>query len=339
MPVVPSLPWPSTLGAGEVFGNTVIGIAANRCANTWGSAVNLANVDLNLLVALDALLTERNVTRAAARLGMTQPGMSNALGRLRRMFSDPLLVRQGRNLSLTPQAEALLDPLAKILDLIQHTLENRAAFDPDKDSRSFTISASDYATLVLVGPLVRRLAVEAPGVTVHVLPRAPEAAQLLRSDEVDFVIEPKELMPAGKFPGLHLLGDRWSCAVWVGNAQVVDQMTMETYLRLPHVIYSIGQSLSLPDRYLRERNVQRTVEFSVESFLLASFLLQGTCLTTLLPCRTRPYLQAASEIRMLEPPLQLPRITEWLWWHPRHEFEPGHSWLRARFAEVASDIR
>ena len=301
--------------------------------------MNLANVDLNLLVALDALLTERNVTRAASRLGMTQPGMSNALGRLRRMFADPLLVRQGRNLSLTPQAEALLDPLAKILALIQHTLEDRAAFDPKKDCRSFTVSASDYATLVLVAPLVRRLAIDAPGVTVHVLPRAPEAAQLLRSDEVDFIIEPKELMPAAKFPGLQLLGDRWSCAVWVDNADVGERMTIETYLRLPHVIYSIGQSLSLPDRYLRQKGVPRTVQFSVESFLLAPFLLKGTSLTTLLPCRTRSYLQAASEIRMLEPPLELPRITEWLWWHPRHDPEPGHSWFRARFAEVASDIR
>ncbi|SCL26979.1 DNA-binding transcriptional regulator, LysR family [Micromonospora rhizosphaerae] len=301
--------------------------------------MNLANVDLNLLVALDALLTERNVTRAAARLGMTQPGMSNALGRLRRMLADPLLVRQGRNLSLTPQAEALLDPLAKILSLIQHTLEDRATFDPKKDSRSFTISASDYATLVLVGPLVRRLAVDAPGVTVHVFPRAPEAAQLLRSGEVDFVIEPKELMPAAEFPGLQLLGDRWSCAVWVDNVEVEKKMTMETYLRLPHVIYSIGRSLSLPDRYLQERNIRRRVESSVDSFLLAAFLLKGTSLTTLLPHRTRPYLQVASEIRMLEPPLELPEITEWLWWHPRHDLDPGHTWLRTRFAEVASDIR
>lgn len=301
--------------------------------------MNLANVDLNLLVALDALLTERNVTRAASRLGMTQPGMSNALGRLRRMFDDPLLVRQGRSFSLTPQAEALLDPLAEILTLIRHTLEDRAAFDPKKDRCSFTISASDYATLVLVGPLVRRLAVDAPGVTVHVLPRAPEAPELLRSDEVDFVIEPKELMPAAKFPGLHLLGDRWSCAVWVGNAEIGETMTTETYLRLPHLIYSIGQSLSLPDRYLQKSGVCRNIEFTVESFLLAPFLLKGTTLTTLLPHRTRPYVQAASEIRMLEPPLELPGITEWLWWHPRHTSDPSHSWFRTRFAEVASHIR
>ena len=114
---------------------------------------------------------------------------------------------------------------------------------------------------------------------------------------------------------------------------------MEPYPRLPHVIYSIGQSLSLPDRYLKDLDVRRRIEFSVESFLLAPFLLKGTSLTTLLPHRTRPYLQAASEIRMLEPPLELPRITEWLWWHPRHDLDPGHSWLRARFAEVAADIR
>lgn len=300
--------------------------------------MNLANVDLNLLVALDALLAERNVTRAAARLGMTQPGMSNALGRLRRMFADPLLVRHGRDFSLTPQAEALLDPLAQILNLVRHTLADRVTFDPTKDSRSFTISASDYATLVLVGPLIRHLAVEAPGVTVHVSPRAPEAVQLLRSGEVDFVIEPKELMPASEFPGLRLLGDRWSCAVWMDNADVDETMTMEAYLRLPHVIYSIGQSLSLPDRYLRERNIHRRIESSVESFLLAAFLLKGTSLTTLLPYRARPYLQVASEIRMLEPPLELPEITEWLWWHPKYDRDPGHAWFRARFADVAAEI-
>ena len=152
--------------------------------------MSLSGVDLNLLVALDALLAERSVTRAASRLGLSQPGMSNTLARLRKLFGDPLLVREGLTLVPTPRAESLRQPVADALSLIQHALDNRPGFDPATDHATFTVSCSDYSLLMLIGPLVRRLAAAAPGLTIQVLPRASDAVRLLRDGEVDLVIEP-----------------------------------------------------------------------------------------------------------------------------------------------------
>ena len=126
-------------------------------------AMNLGGIDLNLLVALDALLSERSVTRAAQRVGLSQPGMSNALARLRRVFGDPLLVRRGAALVPTARAEALAGPVREALALISGAIDAPAAFDPARDHRSFRVSCSDYSVLMLIGPLVRGLAADAPG--------------------------------------------------------------------------------------------------------------------------------------------------------------------------------
>lgn len=302
--------------------------------------MRLSSIDLNLLVALDALLSERNVTRAAKRVGMTQPGMSNALQRLRRLFDDELLVRSGRTFLLSSQGEALVAPIADILKRIHETLESRVSFNPDQDERHFSISASDYATLVLIGPLVRRLSMETPGVTVDVEPRSSDVLGLLESDKVDFVIEPVQLMAGIKFPRRRLLHDHWLSAVWVGNSEVGSQMTKKTFLTLGHVIYSIGQNqqLALPDQFLRASGVDRKIEYSVPSFLLAPFLLKGTNLTTLVLSRTQPSIEQSGDIKLVTPPYPVPDITEYLWWHPRRTTDTAHIWFRNKIAEVAAQI-
>jgi LysR family nod box-dependent transcriptional activator len=137
------------------------------------------------------------------------------------------------------------------------------------------------------------------------------------------------------------LRDRWLCAVWTGNSEVADTMTMEIFERLPHLIYSIGagRALSLADEHLARAGVQRRIRFRVESFLVAPFLLTGTSLTTLVPERTGPILEATGDIRLLDPPIALPKLTEALWWHPRHTLDPAHMWLRTVFESVAAELR
>src|SRR5215470_18875421 len=182
--------------------------------------MNFGSLDFNLFVALDALLSERSVTRAAQRVGLSQPGMSNALARLRRHFDDPLLVRQGAGLVPTARAEALRGPVHEALELIRGALDAPSAFDPATDRRSFRLSCSDYSVLMIIGPLVRALAAEAPGVLVEVLPRLADAGQALVDREVDLVIEPPEIMGDVDLESLRLWDDRWACCVWEGNAQV-----------------------------------------------------------------------------------------------------------------------
>src|SRR5947199_5186305 len=302
--------------------------------------MGLSGVDLNLLVALDALLAERSVTRAASRLGLSQPGMSNTLARLRKLFGDPLLVREGMALVPTPRAEALREPVREALGLIQQALAGRPGFDPARDRATFTVSCSDYSLLMLIGPLVRRLAAAAPGLTIQVLPRVADAVRLLRDGEADLVIEPAEIMPGVTLPSLRLFADRWICCVWEGTTEVGEVMTVETYLRLGHLVYSAvrGHPVSIVDTYLAQARVSRRTEFTVESFLLAPFLLQGTDLVAVVPERAAGHLRRTADVRFLEPPPPLPGITERLWWNPRPTMDPAHAWLRARIAEIATEL-
>jgi LysR family transcriptional regulator, nod-box dependent transcriptional activator len=304
--------------------------------------MNLAGMDLNLLVALDALLSERSVTRAAERVGLSQPGMSNALARLRRLLDDPLLVRRGAAMVPTARAEALNAPVREALALIRGALESPAPFDPGRDARRFRLSCSDYSVLMVVGPLVRRLAAEAPAVTVEVLPRLADAGRALIDGEVDLVIEPAEIMGREDLPATRLWDDRWMCCVWEGNTRVGERMSLDDYTALGHLIYSMGgtgQPIALPDVHLARLGVPRRIEVSVESFLLAPFLLQGTELVALVPARAEGYLRRTGAIRLLDPPVEIPTLVEMLWWHPRSSADPAHEWMRARIAEAADGVR
>ena len=303
--------------------------------------MNLSGLDLNLLVAFDALLSERSVTRAAQRVGLSQPGMSNALGRLRRLLNDPLLVRQGATLVPTARAEALVAPVHEALELIRGALDAPLRFDPATDRRSFRLSCSDYSVLMLIGPLVRALAAEAPAVVVEVVPRLADAPRALANGDVDLVIEPPEIMGDADLESLRLWDDYWACCVWEGNTHVGKRMTLERYTALGHLIYSMGgagQPVALPDLHLGRLGIPRRIEVSVESFLLAPFLLQGTDLVTLIPKRAEAFLRRIGDIRVLESPIDLPGLVETLWWHSRSTTDPAHTWLRTRIGAVASTL-
>jgi LysR family transcriptional regulator, nod-box dependent transcriptional activator len=303
--------------------------------------MNLAGLDLNLLVALDALLSERSVTRAARRVGLSQPGMSNALARLRGAFDDPLLVRQGAVFVPTSRAEALAGPVRDALALIRGAIDTPAAFDASRDHSAFRLSCSDYSVLMLIGPLVRALAADAPGLSIEVLPRLADAGRALSSGSVDLVIEPPEIMGRTDLPTIRLWDDRWMCCVWDGNARVGERMTLDVFTSLGHLIYSMGgggQPVALPDLALSRLRIDRRIDLSVESFLLAPFLLQETDLVTLVPARAETFLRRTGAIRLLEPPVEIPELVEMLWWHPRGSADPAHAWLRTRIGELAKSL-
>ncbi|VIO66599.1 Nodulation protein D 2 [Bradyrhizobium ivorense] len=303
--------------------------------------LNLRNVDLNLLVVLDALLNERNVSRAGERIGLSQSAVSAALARLRDMFHDPLLVRVGRDLALTRNAEELIVPLRETLDRIETRLLQKPRFDPGADVRTFSISASDYAGLVLLAPLVRAVAAEAPNVTIHLLPRSRDPARILQANQADLVIEPSELFGDSEFLSAALMSDRWLCALDADNPAVREgEITQEQFLRLPHLVYGIGRDrqLNLADQYLAQLGIQRQIDVTVESFLLAPFLIQGTQLVTHVLERAAKRLIPTSSIRLVESPFDVPDIHEAMFWHPRHTTDPGHLWLRERLKAIAKEL-
>ena len=194
---------------------------------------------------------------------------------------------------------------------------------------------------MIIGPLVRLLAGEAPGVTVEVLPRLADAARALADGDVDLVIEPPEIMGREDLPALRLWDDRWECCVWEGNERVGDRMTLERLhlARASHLpMGGAGQPVALPDMHLARLGVPRRIEVSVESFLIAPHLLEGTELVALVPKRAESWLRRTGDIRLLEPPVDFPVLVEMLWWHPRSSADPGHAWMRGRIAEAGGTV-
>lgn len=301
--------------------------------------MNLNGVDLNLLVALDALLAERNVTRAAERLSIGQPAMSAALNRLRKLFDDPLLVREGADLVVTPLAETLARPVHEAISAIHSVLAVRGAFDPEFDHRTFTVVASDYVGLVLVRPLLRRLARVAPRVRLVVRPVLPDFLTQLRRDQVDLAVVPRELMPErSELPQAELFRDRYVCAVSADNRTVGDRLSVTEFAALPHLASNGGALPALGQRQLDSLGLHPSAEISTQTSLLAPLLLAGTDLVTLVLERLGHLLRNTAGIRLVEPPTPLQTITECMFWSPRRADDPSHRWLREQILLVTQEL-
>jgi DNA-binding transcriptional LysR family regulator len=301
--------------------------------------VNLNGVDLNLLVALDALLTERSVTLAAERLNLGQPAMSAALGRLRRLFDDPLLSRVGSELAPTPLAETLARPVREAISAIESVLAVRGAFDPAIDHRTFTVIASDYVGLILLRPLLRHLTTAAPRVRLVLRPVTPDVVSDLRRDQVDLALVPREMMPERVgLPHVDLFQDRYVCAVAITNRAVGDRLTPEEFARQPQLA-SGGDALpALGQRQLGALGATPLAEVSTQTSLLAPFLLADTDLVTLVLERLGRELQEPAGIRLVEPPVPLQTITEAMYWSPRRADDPSHRWLRQQVQRTAARL-
>ena len=294
-------------------------------------------MDLNLFVTLDALLRERNVTRAGKKLGSSQPAASAALARLRELFGDPLLVRVGREYRLTPAAKELAVPLRTALALLERTLDRGARFDPASAEREFRIAASDYTLYILMQPLIERLSKIAPKVRLHLRLADMQVPRRLASNEIDLSIQPAGVLP--KLPSTHLYTDSWVCAVWRGNQAVGDRLTTEQWTALPHASFGLGRGgVFLGDAMLGSLAGTRHRTVISESFLALPLLLRGTELIAVVPRRLGERLVQAGDLRLVQAPRPLPELAQVMSWSPLHTDDPAHSWLRRVVAEVASTL-
>ncbi|WP_411733426.1 LysR family transcriptional regulator [Paeniglutamicibacter sp.] len=299
----------------------------------------MSRVDLNLLVAFDALMAERNVTRAAARLSVGQSAMSATLGRIRKLFGDPILVRQGREFVATPFAEELAGPVRETLASVVALLERRTQeFDPARDSRQFTIMASDYVTLILLHEMLVRLTEDAPGVRLHIQPLGADFAERIAANDVDLLIVPAGAMPDyGKHHHAPLFTDRYVCAVAIDNPDVGESITEEEFSALPYLATRVGGLPSLAEMQLDALGVGRNVELTT-SMTLAPFLLRGTRLMSLIHEKLGLLVAGEVELRLLEPPIRLEPVRETMVWTARNETDPGHRWLRETLVHLVDDI-
>ena len=289
---------------------------------------SLVNLDLNLLVTLDALLAEQNVTRAAARLGVSQPAVSASLAKMRRHFNDDLLTRQGNRYELTPLAVHLAGSTTTALASVRRVFDAAPQFDPSTSDREFTLLVSDYAISVLGEELSRRLASEAPGVQVRFEQNTPaaidNAQETLRA--VDGIVMPPGFLH--DVPHIDLYEDTWVLMVSADNDTVGHTVSLEQLAGMPWVMTFHRPTAFTPAaQHLRMLGVDPRPSVVSESFLATPFLIAGTNRIAMLQRRLALRLTSFG-VRLLEVPFDVVPLAEAFWWHPVHRSDPSHAWLR-----------
>jgi DNA-binding transcriptional LysR family regulator len=295
--------------------------------------MNLAALDLNLLVALDALLLEASVSRAAMRVGLSQPAVSHALQRLRNVLGDPLLVRVGARMELTPRAQALRGPLAQALDQVRGLFIS-GDFDAARSERNFRLMMPDLAVELLVPPLMQKVARLAPNVRLDIVPwRGPAIFHAEFARTIDLVISIGDA-----FKGFHrqlLYTDRDALAVRRGHPMAAKLKRREAFLNARHVAVVIrGQNADLIDDWLRTKGIERRIALVVPGYIEALHVVARTDLVAFVPGRLIAALAKPLSLAAVAPPLD-PGVDEQFMFHPtRAQFDPGSIWLRKLMLET-----
>jgi DNA-binding transcriptional LysR family regulator len=299
--------------------------------------MNLASLDLNLLVALDALLLEASVSRAAMRIGLSQPAASHALQRLRDMLGDPLLVRVGARMELTPRAQALRGPLAQALDQVRG-LFTPDDFDAASSERHFRLMMPDLAVELLMPPLMEKVAALAPKVRLDIVPwrgSAIMSAEFART--IDMVVS-----IGNAFKGFHrqlLYADRDALAVRRGHPVGARLKRRDAFLKARHVAVILrGRSSDLIDDWLLAKGIDRPIALVVPGYLEALHVVARTDLVAFVPRRLIAALTKPLALTTVAPPLD-PGIDEQFMFYPtRAQFDPGSIWLRKLMLQTGREL-
>ena len=296
----------------------------------------LSGLNLNALVALDALLSERNVTRAARRVGITQPAMSQSLARLRELFGDPLLVRKGRSMVLTPRAEAMLAPLSDALLSVERALQLGMGFDAATSTRIFKIALTDLSVTMVLPSVLRFIGEQAPGIRLQAEPLSSgRLHDKLSSGEVDLVIA-VYLSSAEGLRTETLLVDDYVCLVRRGHPlSRRKRVRIEDYQEHGHLAYTpVGFVPPPMSEAVPGVASASGIRVSVPYLLALPDVVRRTDLVATVP---RQLLRAPIDfdgLTTLEAPGELPPVVHSQWWHPRFDSDPAHQWLRERVREA-----
>jgi DNA-binding transcriptional LysR family regulator len=302
--------------------------------------VDLRSFDLNLLVALDALIIEGSVSEAARRIGIGQPAMSHALGRLRDLFGDPLLVRTGSTMRPTARALDLAEPVARILaDIRANVLADRA-FLPERENRIFRLGASDYVMAAILPKLLAILHLAAPNLRLAAGPLArDEADAKLANGVVDVAV--------GYYPDAAsskkretLFHENHVCLFDADACGTKSPITLHAYLSLPHfLVSSAGDFTGAVDIALAGMKRTRFVQLSTPSFLTIPFLLRGSRAVAIVPSRLAHHCRDAIGLAVCPPPVKVDGFDVEMVWHPRTESDPAQRWFRDRVREAVTQSK
>lgn len=301
--------------------------------------MDLRGLDLNLLVVLDALLTEKNVTRAGQRIHMSQSATSGALARLRVFFRDELLISTGRAMLLTPLAQSLVKPVRDIMLQVQATVAATAEFDPATAKRKFTIMGSDYAMTVFMAAVLQRAEKEAPGITFELRQTTQSHHDALNRGEIDFLLIP-DIFASADHPSELLFEDDHTCVVWQDNPLVGSTISFAQYLAMGHVIMAFGDARnpSFDEWFLKNYGYVRRIEVVVPAFTLLPTMIVGTNRIATMHTRLAKLYAKYLPLRLVPFPIEIPKLTETLQWHKYEDLDPGCIWLRKIMNETAQQL-
>jgi len=294
-------------------------------------------LDLNLLVAFEALLEERSVSRAALRMNLSQPAMSAALGRLRSYFGDDILVPQGKRMYATAFAESLLPQVRECLQGLESLVATSPGFNPAESQRTFRIVGSDYVTAAVLVPLVTRLADIAPEVRLDFLLTTDESAQQLDEGKIDLLITP-DIYCAPGHPTELLFEEHHVVVGWKKNPLFRRRLTEADFLSAGHVAVRMGNAgnPAYADKQLELMGRRRRVEVTVGSFTLVPWLLRGTNRVATMHERLVRIMAKEYQLAFEPVPFRFPVMREMIQHHRARTPDEGLAWLRAQIASAAA---
>ena len=302
--------------------------------------VDLSNFNLNLLLALDGLLSQRSVTAAAKRVRVTPSAMSHSLAELRDLLGDPLLVRSGRGMVLTPRAEALVTPLHTLLMDAERLLGGGATFDPATTARRFVIAATDFLATLLMPALLEAAAREAPGTSLEIVPSSRRGnAWLLETGDVDLALG----AIVDDAPGIRrmdVLTEGFACAARKGHPRINGALDLDSYVQTPHLLITLGDDTgpTWVDQALTRLGRSRQVAARVRYFMAAPLIVARSDLLLTGPSMLVRYFAELVPLQVLRPPIDLPTYPEEAYWHQRFDEDPAHTWLRNLVTKTARDF-
>jgi DNA-binding transcriptional LysR family regulator len=299
--------------------------------------MDLKAVDLNLLKAFDALMTERAVTRAGQRIGLSQPAMSAALLRLRELFRDPLFVRTQTGMEPTLRATELALPVQNALGLIQEALKTTSSFDPTTTQRTFVIGMTEYAEIGLVRQLsaLFREHVKAIGIHIRAMTKV-EYIQALDEGAIDLFVGHADQLPP-RFSSTQLLEDPLVLMVRRKHAILSEGVTYDSLVRWPHVLVSpSGEAQGVVDEYLSRENKNRRIALTVATYLALPLALEQSDLMASVPEKLSSHIYKGKELITTGLPFQH-LVKSTMVWHGRSNKDPAHTWLRCTMLASAKD--
>lgn len=295
--------------------------------------------DLNLLPVFLALMEERSVTRAAARLGITQPALSNSLNRLRDTLRDPLFIRERYGIKPTQFSEEIAPAIEAALTQIDNLILNQQEFQPASAERSFTIAPNSYVELVLMPALVARLREQAPGVKVRMLPFGSDLAETGVMSGATAMVVGRIVEPPANLVVQHLMDDGLACVVRADHPVIRDSISRRQYEDLKHVnVLPPGRLRAGLFQALGRHNLKRDVAVSVTHFLAVTEMLAVTDYCATLPSLICQGLKRDPRLKVIPAPVNLGTFPVELAWHVRYRHDPAHQWLRSMIGELAKEV-